>query len=125
MIFTGSNALNLSYSADAARCLKRKELFPLSFLEYLEIKHGVDLSNNLKDTLYKSILSGNIDEVVEIEKEIQLKILKEIPTNINMEWEKYIQYGNLPFGINDNPLDIVRETLDINDRIIGKDFLLI
>lgn len=125
MIFTGSNALNLSYSADAARRLKKRELYPLSFLEYLEIKYGVDLSNNLKDIIYKAILSGNIDETVEIEKKIQLKLLKEIPANINLEWEKYIQYGNLPFGINDNPLDIIQETLDINDRIIEKDFLLI
>lgn len=38
MIFTGSNALNLTNSADAARRLKRKELYLLSFLEYLEIK---------------------------------------------------------------------------------------
>jgi len=125
MIFTGSNALNLSYSADAARRLKRKELYPLNFMEYLEIKYGVDLSNNLNEILYKLIMTGNVDEATKIEKDIQIKIFKEIPKNINLEWENYIQYGTLPFGLNDNPLEIVQETLDIKDRIIEKDFLLI
>lgn len=125
LIFTGSNALNLSYSADAARRLKRKELYPLNFIEYLEIKFGVELSSNLNDIFYNLIISGNIDEAVNIEKQIQLRILNDIPSNIKLEWENFIQYGNIPFAINDNHLDVVQETLDINDRIIEKDFLLI
>ena len=104
---------------------EKEGVYPLNFLEYLEIKFGVVLSNNLSDIFHDLLMSGNIDEVTEVEKEIQLKMLKEIPSNIDHEWENYIQYGNLPFGINDNPLEIVQETLDINDRIIEKDFLLI
>jgi len=104
---------------------EKEGVYPLNFLEYLEIKFGVVLSNNLSDIFHDLLMSGNIDQVTEVEKEIQLKMLKEIPSNIDLEWENYIQYGNLPFGITDNPLEIVQETLDINDRIIEKDFLLI
>lgn len=124
MIFTGSNALNLSYSADAARRLKKKPLYPLNFIEYLEIKHGIKLPDNLNETIYSLLLTGNIDKAIKIEKEIQLKISQGISTNINLEWEKYIQYGNLPFGLNDKPLEVVQETLDMTDRIIEKDFIL-
>ena len=69
--------------------------------------------------------TGNIDEAQRIEKDIQIKLSQEISSDIKHEWEKYIQYGNLPFSLKDNQLEIVPETLDITDRIIEKDFLLI
>ena len=125
IIFTGSNALNLSYSADAARRLKRKELYPLNFSEYLEIKHGIDLEYDLTENIYNLLNTGSIKETEKIEKKLQIKIYQEIPDQPNHEWENYIQYATLPFGLNDNPLEIVQQTLDINDRIIEKDFLLI
>ena len=94
-------------------------------MEYLEIKYGITLGNNLSNTFYSLLSTGNIDEAQRIEKDIQIRLYQKISTDISHEWEKYIQYGNLPFSLNDNPLEIVPETLDITDRIIEKDFLLI
>lgn len=101
IIFTCSNALNLSHSADDARRLKKKELYPLNFIEYLEIKHGIDLPKNLTNLMYNSIITGKFDETKELEKEIQIKLSKSISENIDLEWEKYIQYGNLPFALHE------------------------
>ena len=124
IIFTGSNALNLSYNADAARRLIRKELYPLNFIEYLEIKYGMNLPNTMQNSIYSLLITADIKEAQKLEKQIQIEIQKNLPTDINLEWEKYIQYGTLPFGLNKNPIEIVQQTLDIKDRIIEKDFPL-
>ena len=83
------------------------------------------MPDNLNETVYSLLLIGSIDKAIKIEREIQLKIFQGIFTNIDLEWEKYVQYGNLPFGLNDNPIEVVQETLDMTDRIIEKIFYFI
>lgn len=68
-------------------------------MEYLEIKYGITLGNNLSNTFYSLLSTGNIDEAQRIEKDIQIRLYQKISTDISHEWEKYIQYGNLPFSL--------------------------
>ena len=46
MIFTGSNALNLELNKSAVRRALKKEIYPLSFYEYLNLKYNYEIPKN-------------------------------------------------------------------------------
>lgn len=63
LIFTGSNALNLESNKDAARRALKKEIYPLSFSQYLNLKYNYDIPKNLEDSFKKLIFHGDISEL--------------------------------------------------------------
>ena len=95
-IFTGSNALNLEINADAARRSIKKEIYPLNFIEYLNIKHNLDFYYNMEDVIYEMLFSSNINNIANMEKAFQINIAQKLPNNLKKEWETFIQYGDLP-----------------------------
>lgn len=124
-IFTGSNALNLEMNADVARRSIKKEVYPLNFLEYLTIKYNLDYSYNLDEAIFEMIFSGNINKCSNIEKDFQINMAQQLPHTLKAEWEKFIQYGDLPFGLDKKHIDLINETSEIKNRVIERDMLQI
>ncbi|WP_323736950.1 AAA family ATPase [Methanosphaera sp. ISO3-F5] len=124
-IFTGSNALNLEMNADMARRSIKKEIYPLNFQEYLNIKYNLDFSYNMEETIYEMLFSPNTHKITKIEKAFQINIAQKLPNDLKKEWETFIQYGDLPFGLYKKHIDLIKETSEIKDRVIERDMLLI
>ncbi len=59
LIFTGSDALNLEYSMDSARCSIKKEIYPLNFSEYLYLKYDCNMPENISQTLFDMIFTAD------------------------------------------------------------------
>ena len=121
MIFTGSNALNLELNKSAVRRALKKEIYPLSFYEYLNLKYNYEIPKDLEKSFKKLIFNGEINELEKIEKNFILNVLMELKRDPKKEWEHFIQYGELPFTINKSQSETIQLTLDMKDRIVEKD----
>ncbi len=121
LIFTGSDALNLESNNDAARRAIKKQIYPLSFSEYLYLKYDSPIPKDLEEKFIDMIFTGNISEAREIEKDLKLNVFMNIKRDIQKEWEDYIQYGGLPFSFNREDNEIIQLTIDMKNRIIEKD----
>lgn len=121
MIFTGSNALNLEISADSSRRAIKKQLYPMNFREYLNLKYDYNISTEFTHEIMNTILTGEINTVTKHEKEIQINDLLNLERNIDNEWIDFLQYGDLPLTIRQNKFDNIEKTTDIVDKIIEKD----
>lgn len=125
LIFTGSDALNLEYSMDSARRSIKKEIYPINFSEYLYLKYNCRMPENISSTIFNMIFTGDIDETLKIEKNIQLNIYNKFKRDVNKIWEEYIQYGGLPSSFNLPPQEVIQTTIDIKNRVLEKDLDLI
>lgn len=121
MIFTGSNALNLELNKSAVRRALKKEIYPLSFYEYLNLKYNYEIPKDLEKSFKKLIFNGEINELEKIEKNFILNVLMDLKRDPKKEWEHFIQYGELPFTINKSQSETIQLTLDMKDRIVEKD----
>ena len=125
IVFSGSNALNLITDKESARRSLKREINPLSFSEYLNLKYYYDFPYNMKEILAKMILTGEINEISNIEKDIQLNTLLNLKRDVKKEWEDFIQLGGLPHTFNNNLIDAIDYTLEAKDRIVEKDIPII
>lgn len=125
MIFTGSNALNLEISADSSRRAIKKELYPMNFREYLNLKYDFNINTDFTSEIINTILTGDINTITRNEKEIQMNDLAKLKRNIDNEWMDFLQYGDLPLTVSQNKYDNLRKTTDIVDKIIEKDMDLL
>lgn len=128
IIVTGSSALNLELSVDAARRATKEIIFPMNFSEYLTLKYELfppkDMSNSIKDLLFK----GNIESFVTYaslkENELIKKILK-LGKPIEKEWEDFVCYKEFPFALNMSQNEAYEKIFSIIDRVIEKDIFSI
>lgn len=124
-IFTGSNALNFELNSDYTRRSIKKELYPLNFSEYLDIKYDLNISSKNNGNISELLLDKNIDNLIKMENELQIYISQNLETNIKLEFEEFLQYGNLPFGLHKEHINLLKETFEIRERTINNDMLLI
>lgn len=120
---TGSAALAMNTNPDIARRTIYEKLFPLSFTEYLEIKHGKRKDKELSDALRDIVFgSAKADELFSSIEQIENRISNYFLGIERMEVDKYIRYGSLPFmlALKNEALvyDQISKTLD---RIINND----
>ncbi len=125
LIFTGSDALNLEYSMDSARRSIKKEICPLNFSEYLYLKYDCNIPENISQTLFDMIFSGEIENSLKIEKQVQLNVYNKFKRDSDKIWQDFIQYGGLPFSFNLPPQEVIQTTIDIKNRVLEKDLDLI
>ena len=112
IVATGSSALSIKLSTDLARRSKKIHVSPLTFSEYLLLKHNIQMEATLKDSLRKAFLSCNFNGV---EDELRKALLKFDP----IEVENYLIEGSLPvFLRSDDPL---ADAYSIIERIIRWD----
>lgn len=125
MIFTGSSALNLELSVDAARRTTKEIIFPMNFSEYLTLKHELWFPpKNMAESIRELIFKGDNDTIIEHassrENELAKKILK-IRGPIEKEWEDFICYKGFPFTLNMSQIEAHEKIFSMIDRVIEKD----
>lgn len=101
MIITGSSAIHLQYNADAARRLKRRVLTPLNYNQHLNLKYNQSF-NNLSDSLYELIFTGNPENAIKYEFEAN-KALTNIVEYTSSEWDYYLKYGDFQQSMKISP----------------------
>jgi len=126
-IVTGSSALLLEEGADAARRIKKEQLFPLNFQEYLLLKHNFYPPSGTAETIRTAIFQGDknsVDSLASIEAGLNKRMLA-LPKSPEQELREYIYYGGFPFGIFENRWMIYEKLSTIFDKIISKDLSII
>jgi hypothetical protein len=129
MIFTGSSALNLELSVDAARRTTKEIVFPMNFSEYLTLKYeGWFPPKNMAESIRDLIFKGDNDSAIEYassqENELSKKILK-IEKPIEKEWEDFVCYKGFPFTLNMSQIEAHEKIFSMIDRVIEKDIFSI
>lgn len=122
MIFTGSSALNLGYTADAARRLNKIEILPLTYSHHLKLKYGINLNNNY-ERLFDLLFNGNIDESQKLEFETRNKLINTLEYT-TVDWNKYIFYGGYPVYFNEKDNKIIRDKIvEMTKKVVNTDML--
>lgn len=120
---TGSSAVAMNKNTDIARRTIYEKLFPLNFCEYLEIKEKKTHVAGLKNTLREVMFSSKTSQEVYAGLVTQEQKIKTYFLGISdIEIDKYINFGSLPFMIalkNESLVyDQINKTLD---RVINVD----
>lgn len=122
MIFTGSSALNLGYTADAARRLNKIEILPLTYSHHLKLKYGINLNNNY-EILFDLLFNGNIDESQKLEFETRNKLINTLEYT-TVDWDKYIFYGGYPVYFNEKDNKIILDKIvEMTKKVVNTDML--
>lgn len=120
MIFTGSSAVTLNLNVDASRRMKREQIFPCNFNEYLLLKHNINLpSNNFKDLILKGD-SVSIEKAIACEARIKNELIK-LNNDPEIELKKFIHAYGFPFALNLDETETHMQTNDVIERIVNYD----
>lgn len=129
MIFTGSSALNLELSVDAARRTTKEVIFPMNFSEYLTLKcegwfPPKNMAESIRDLIFHGENSAFIENSSLKENELAKKLLK-IGKPIEKEWEDFVCYKGFPFTLNMTQIEAHEKIFSMIDRVIEKDIFSI
>ena len=94
MIFTGSSALSLELSVDAARRTTKEVVFPMNFSEYLTLSHEnwfppKNMAESIRDLIFYGENDVFVENASSKENELTKKLLK-IGRPIDKEWEDFV-----------------------------------
>lgn len=128
MIFTGSSALNLELSVDAARRTTKETVFPMNFSEYLTLKHEnwfppKNMAESVRNLIFKGDDAAAI-KASEKENELTKKIIG-LGKPADREWEDYVCYKGFPFTLNMSQIEAHEKIFSMIDRVIEKDIFSI
>ena len=123
LIFTGSDTLTLNKTNVTSRRSIKKEIRPLNFSQYLNLKYNQEFPTNLKDEFSNVLFKGEIEGYGKIEKNIILNNFTKLQRETKKEWEDYIQFGNFPSTLNSQKEYAIQLTLENKDKIIEKDMV--
>ncbi|ODS40665.1 hypothetical protein BEH94_00465 [Candidatus Altiarchaeales archaeon WOR_SM1_SCG] len=123
LIFTGSSALSIEMAVDAVRRVKKEIIFPVSFLEHINLKYNINeppgLSESLRELIFR-YSETSLKNGVKKENELKIKLLNaEKP--LDKEWENFLCYGGFPFSLHISQEDVHEKIVSMIDRIIEKD----
>ncbi len=129
MIFTGSSALNLELSVDAARRTTKEIVFPMNFSEYLTLRYErwfppKDMAESIRDLIFKGDKGAIAEYAISKENELIKKILR-INRPIEKEWEDFVCYRGFPFTLNMPQIEAHEKIFGMIDRVIEKDIFSI
>lgn len=120
MIVTGSSAITFEVNTDATRRIKKEQIYPLNFREYLLLKHDIQLSeNNFKDLILKGD-TESIKQAMEDEKRIKKELIK-LDNDPNIELKQFLHSKGFPFALDMDETDAHRYTNDVIERIVSHD----
>ncbi len=127
LVITGSSALNMEISPDVARRAIKEKVFPLSFSEYLLLKHGIDINEKISLRLKSLIFDFNEKDLYEVsKKEIEIvKLSTKIGRELNQELFSFLTMGDLPFSLELEEKSVYDRIISMVDRIIDKDIFSI
>lgn len=123
MITTGSSALSLQASSDAARRARVEKLLPLNFPEYMMLKHRTTQTGNLKQSVEDALFrSKDATQAYSRVQALQSDVTRYWSTVRPFEVEKFLTVGSLPFSLaieDDN--EVHRRILSILGKVISED----
>jgi len=125
VIATGSSAISLRMNPDLSRRVTVKEIFPLKFTEYLNIKHKIfpaaKLSEELKEIIFNSTKAADVYKELNTRKS-QIEILSlNIPSIIRQD---YFEAGGFPFTIKiSRKTEAIELVKNVINSIIVKDII--
>ena len=127
---TGSSSLALRGSrvgSDIARRAQNESLLPMSFTEYIKIKHNKDEENNLGKHIRDAFTqSKNAEEFLEKMQHCSTHANTYLSNIEPIETMSYIKYGNLPFILSEeNEQRIYQRIREVIDKIVGNDISML
>lgn len=125
IIVTGSSALAMNKNTDIARRSAFIKMFPMSFTEYIKLKHGnpekKGLAEDLKNIIFDSASAKEVFEGLEKNEQQMNGYYFENKIDKN-EFSKYLKFGTLPFMIGMNNEALVYDQINrMIKRIIDED----
>jgi hypothetical protein len=123
LIFTGSSALNLELSVDAARRTKREIVFPLNFGEYMTLKHNIYPPKGMAESIRDLIFRGDdifVENAQKKEAELNRKLIK-TGRPLDKEWEDFLCFIGFPIGLQMSQIEVHERLFSMIDRVIEKD----
>ena len=125
ILATGSAALTMNSNTDIARRTVYEKLFPLSFTEYLKIRHQKyevkNLGKELREAIFQSNDAKSAFETLTI---LERKANEYYAGLSRHEFDRYLHYGSLPFMVAHDNESIVYDQINKTlDRVIGGDIL--
>ena len=126
MIFTGSSALDLEINADVIRRIKKEQIYPCNFQEYLHLKYNIKYDVEFSNYLQNLILRGDkesFDMVCNKEKNINKTLIESeaLSNDINIELKKFLKSYGFAYAFNMGEVEIHKNTVDIINRVVEKD----
>jgi len=125
VIATGSSAINLRINPDLSRRVTIKEIFPLKFTEYLNIKHKIfpaaQLSEELREIIFNSTKAEGVYKELNNKKGQIEKLGLNISSKIRQD---YFETGGFPFTIKiSRKTDAIELVKNVINSIILKDII--
>ncbi len=123
ILCTGSSALALRLNPDVSRRITLERLYPLSFTEYIMIKHNKmpikGLGAAIRDALYNSSDAGEVHARLASLKRDTMRYW----SNINrLELDAYLKYGTLPFTLQYSQEPLIYEQIEQTlSSVVNKD----
>lgn len=120
---TGSAAVLVNTNSDIARRAIYKKIYPLSFTEFIKIKHQKTEVKGLAGKLRDGIFSaGSAKEVHKNLIFLKDKINKYYMDISRLEFENYLHYGSLPFMIALGNEALIYDQINRSlERVVNKD----
>ncbi len=120
---TGSAAALINSNPDIARRAIYEKIYPLSFTEFIKIKHNKYETKNLAKKLQEIIfLSKNAKDVYDDLKRQEEKINRYYMGISRLDFENYFYYGSLPFMIALENEALVYDQINRSlERVVNKD----
>ena len=120
---TGSAAVLLNNNSDIARRAIYEKMYPLSFTEFIKIKHNKDEIKGLAQELMEIVFDGQNARNVYNELKKQEQKINEYYLGISrLNFENYLYYGSLPFMIALENEALVYDQINKSiERVINKD----
>lgn len=124
---SGSSALELQSSADLQRRMVYRKLYPLGFIEYLQIKQLIEqgdsiekLQRQMQETLFGAKTSFEDLKQLFVENET---VLNQFWTRVDpLNIDRYLAYGSLPFALEmQNPNDVYESVKNLIEKIVYQD----
>jgi len=129
MIFTGSSALNLELSVDAARRTTKEIVFPMNFSEYLTLRYEnwfppKGMTESIRDLIFRGDEELVVKHASAKENELT-KLVLAIGRPIEKEWEDFVCCKGFPFSLNMSQVESHEKIFSMIDRVIEKDIFSI
>ena len=120
---TGSAAVLVNTNSDIARRAIYEKIYPLSFTEFIKIKHQKTEMKGLASALRDSIfLAQSAKEVFDNLTLLKDRINKYYINISRLEFENYLHYGSLPFMIALNNEALIYDQINKSlERVVNKD----
>lgn len=123
ILCSGSSAVSLQTNPDVIRRAVFEKLYPVSFTEFLMIKHSIYPTPKLKKEIKEALYNTNsAKKAYELLKMLEPKVVSFWSQVERVEVKKYLEIGTLPFAIrHPNPTQVYESINFLLDKIISQD----